>query len=363
LACTTKRVAASHPTGGTLLGTEAENGVQVSNGYFSVELDFGANAFTGDARWLEIAVNCGSGSTTLSPRQALTPAPYALYATPYRRTVIVSPVGTAMENGTALLNALAGITDASATNPYLLKIEPGVYDLGTAQLTMKPYVDIEGSGEMVTTITSAGTGSDSVGTVRGANYAELRFLTVEATGGSVDTVAIYNYGASPQITHVTARASGATDDNFGVRNRSYSSPKMAHMTIEASGGDTSYGVFNLDSSSPEMTDLTITASGGTSNFGLFITRSFPTLSNVTITASGGTTSRGIHTYANGGAYTVRVNHSRITGGSNSILASNYFTILVGNSQLGGGPIDDDWGTITCAGVYDENYAFYASSCP
>ena len=65
----------------------------------------------------------------------------------YKRTVVVSPVGTSAENGQALLNALAGIT-ASAADPYLLKLEPGVYDLGASPLTMKQYVDVEGSGEL-----------------------------------------------------------------------------------------------------------------------------------------------------------------------------------------------------------------------
>jgi hypothetical protein len=68
------------PTGGTLLGTDTRTGVQANDGYFSVELDFGANAFTGDARWLEITVNCGSGDAALSPRQPLTAAPYALHS-------------------------------------------------------------------------------------------------------------------------------------------------------------------------------------------------------------------------------------------------------------------------------------------
>jgi len=58
------------------------NGVSVVNGRFAVQLDFGSSAFSGDARWLQIAVQC-SGDTTftpLSPRQPLTPAPYALYS-------------------------------------------------------------------------------------------------------------------------------------------------------------------------------------------------------------------------------------------------------------------------------------------
>ena len=53
----------------------------VSNGLFTVTLDFG-NQFPGADRWLEIAVRTnGFGAfTTLSPRQSLTPTPYAVTA-------------------------------------------------------------------------------------------------------------------------------------------------------------------------------------------------------------------------------------------------------------------------------------------
>ena len=55
----------------------------VTNGRFTVSIDFGTNTFTGDARWLEIAVCCPSPCApadreTLTPRQELTPAPHAL---------------------------------------------------------------------------------------------------------------------------------------------------------------------------------------------------------------------------------------------------------------------------------------------
>ncbi|GMU35504.1 MAG: hypothetical protein AMXMBFR20_33750 [Planctomycetia bacterium] len=51
----------------------------VSEGLFTAVLDFGPAAFNGDGRWLEIRVGPAGGIlTTLSPRQELTPAPYAL---------------------------------------------------------------------------------------------------------------------------------------------------------------------------------------------------------------------------------------------------------------------------------------------
>lgn len=63
---------------GNNLGTVNVSGVSVDEGLFTVELDFGAAAFGGDARWLAITVDCGEGAEALTPRQPLTPAPYAL---------------------------------------------------------------------------------------------------------------------------------------------------------------------------------------------------------------------------------------------------------------------------------------------
>jgi len=56
----------------------------VAGGIFNVQLDFGLTALAGDDRYLAISVRCPAGSgayTALTPRQAITPAPYATYAT------------------------------------------------------------------------------------------------------------------------------------------------------------------------------------------------------------------------------------------------------------------------------------------
>ncbi len=64
-------------TGGTALGTQTRLGVPVSNGIFTVRLDFGEQ-FDGTARWLEISVKPAGGPTftLLTPRQPVTSAPH-----------------------------------------------------------------------------------------------------------------------------------------------------------------------------------------------------------------------------------------------------------------------------------------------
>ena len=71
-------------TGGAQVGNEMElDEVFVSDGLFTVELDFGSGAFTGDARWLQVSVRdsaLGGAYSDLSPRQPVSAAPVALYA-------------------------------------------------------------------------------------------------------------------------------------------------------------------------------------------------------------------------------------------------------------------------------------------
>jgi len=68
--------------GSGVAGPITNSTTAISNGLFTVALDFGAGPFAGAARWIEIGVrtNGGGGFITLSPRQPVAPSPYALYA-------------------------------------------------------------------------------------------------------------------------------------------------------------------------------------------------------------------------------------------------------------------------------------------
>jgi len=71
-------------SGGSAVGGPVVSApVEVTNGLFTVTLDFGPGVFTGAARWLELGVRTNGGADPhfiLAPRQPITSAPYAVQA-------------------------------------------------------------------------------------------------------------------------------------------------------------------------------------------------------------------------------------------------------------------------------------------
>lgn len=72
------------PTGGVQVATQfLEQDVAVSNGLFTVNIDFGSGPWIGTDRWVEVNVRPGANTGAfqlLSPRQLVTPVPYAIYS-------------------------------------------------------------------------------------------------------------------------------------------------------------------------------------------------------------------------------------------------------------------------------------------
>ena len=81
--------------GNVIAGPVTNLATAVSNGLFSVTLDFGTGVFTGPARWLELDVrtNGAGGFTTLTPRQPLLPVPYSIMANSASNLLGTLPAG------------------------------------------------------------------------------------------------------------------------------------------------------------------------------------------------------------------------------------------------------------------------------
>jgi pectin methylesterase-like acyl-CoA thioesterase len=252
---------------------------------------------------------------------------------PYANTIVVAQSGGDFTSVQAALNS---ITDNSAGNRYLVFVAPGTY---SEQATMKEFVDIQGAGEGVTVLTAGGTGAgDVTGTLTGANNSELRFLTVENTGGSINSVAIRNNGVAPVINHVTARSSTGLLQSVAVYNDGGAAPTLVQVTATASNpGAMAAGMANVPGA-PTIIDSAIRGLNGATNYG--ITAGF-----------------------SGSAITTNIFNSRIEGSTNTIRSAAGITTRVAVSQLAGGPVDASFGPIICAGVYDESFVFSASACP
>lgn len=95
-------------------------------------------------------------------------------------TVTVDPGGATFPTIGA---ALASITDNKLQKQYLLYVGPGTYN---EQVTMKPYVSIQGAGQGATIITAPATppNTPSTGTVVAASNCTLANVTVSSLGGS-----------------------------------------------------------------------------------------------------------------------------------------------------------------------------------
>lgn len=291
------------------------------------------------------------------------------------RTVSVSPIGTTTQNGTALLNAIAAITDNSATNPYLIKIAPGIYDVGATPFTMKPYVDVEGSGEGVTKITS-GTGESSIppaaGTVVGTNNAELRLITVEnrgENGGNNYAIAVFNSGTSLRLTHVTAaavwNASSIALNFYGIWNTAGGVLTLTDVTaivLDQSGGAVSDTGLVVNAASATVIDSTISINGAFSlNRAVQVGNGGSlTLINTTVTVSAG--GSGIYTYGTVG--TLMIHRSTIVPGlgQNSIVNSVPWPVKVAGTQLAGTVNNSGGGTFVCVASYNASFVALTTAC-
>lgn len=216
----------------------------------------------------------------------------------YVRTIVVSPVvGNSAASGTALLDALNGVSGNSATDPYLLHIEPGIYDIGATALTMKTFVDVEGSGENATFIVAArggGSLASSAAAIVAAASTELRDLTVTNTSSSSIGMGVFSNVASSNVRHVTINSTGASQNSIGIFATSGGTMTISDVTITATstgGTSGSAGIQLAGTGKATVLNSRITGKGvsGTgTNIGVHLTANSTsaTIDGCTILATG-----------------------------------------------------------------------------
>ena len=122
-------------TNGVLFGVVTNSATAVSNGLFTVNLDFGLSVFSGGARWLQMGVRpdgSPAAFTLLQPRQPITSAPYAITA--------LSAGSVPPGSVTADQLAAGAVGTAQLANPYQsgsvsLEGFPPIANFGSYQTT------------------------------------------------------------------------------------------------------------------------------------------------------------------------------------------------------------------------------------
>ncbi len=422
-----------------LNGTLTNNGLALlpSTGGTNIDLDSKENATTSHAPRLEIILIGPAGPQGLTglagpvgATGAIGPAgatgaigpigptgatgatggvgPQGVPGVTYTRTMLVSPVGTPTQNGAALIAAVTGISTASTNNPYLVHIEPGNYDVGSAVIAPAAGIDVEGSGTGVTRITGSG-----IYVISMPAGSELRHVTVESTNGSA-------IGTNGRLFGVVARASGGSSNTAiqgdtltesmtnvtaiafgnGVVNRAIQvagNVVLTNVTADSSGANsTNRAVDYSGSGSPRFVNLYALATGVQSSNNTAQAISLQGVSTATLQSvqavavnggqTGGTValyvSQGVHMVSNSilstkgvnvrwaiqanTSATIRVENSQLnTGGyPTSVSVDAGTTIQVAASRMEGTPfLLFGGGTVTCVAVYNASLMFFANSCP
>lgn len=151
-----------------------------------------------------------------------------------------NPVIVAKSGGhfTDPIAAMNSIIDASSTNPYLIKIMPGIYDLGAIPLRVKDYVSIEGSGTDVTKITGSvsDNGSSDFALVISASNSTVSNLTIDNKENTYSSVSLIFDGKQNATAKNVVLISNGYYGSTGVYVKNNADIKLIDSKIYAQNG-------------------------------------------------------------------------------------------------------------------------------
>jgi hypothetical protein len=372
-------------TGTQVGGTVEVEDVLVSDGVFTVELDFG-DPFDGTPLWLEIGVRPGAEVgpyTVLSPRQRLSPAPYAAYAT--------------RASWAGLVGVPAGLDDGDDDTTYTagtgLSLVGAEFQVVTSTVQLRvaeacpPGSSIRAIGQDGTVTceeddvgTGVGSGwslTGNAGTVPGTNYLgttddvalELHVngepaWRLEPGTGSPNVIGGYSLNS-------VSGAEGATVGGGG-RGLAINSVTASYGTVGGGAGNAVAGYAGAIGGGEDNAaagsyavvggGLEITAAGNyavvgggrsNSSAGAYATVSGGTGNTVTATLA---------TIGGGAENVVTATHGTVAGGAGNLVTGSSGTVSGGRYNLvaadygtiaGGGPSDTNNPTTTNNRVYDD----------
>ncbi len=292
------------PLGEAIAGPVTNNAVVVTNGLFTVLVDFGPGVFTGQTCWLEIGVetNGADNFSTLGPRQQITPTPYAILASGVSGTLssaqltsigntnggylynfFVGPSGNATTagsdntaNGAYALAANTSGSDNTANGAFALRANMGGSE-NTANGSLA--LEFNTNGSFNTAYGSGALVANKSGSGNTANGFDALFFN---TSGSYNIALGYlaGYNITTGSSNIDIGNSGFSTDTNLIRIGSGQSQTFIAGVINGNGG----GLINLNAA--QLTSIGNTNGGYNYNF-------FVGPSGNSTTSGGGNTASGV----------------------------------------------------------------------
>jgi hypothetical protein len=126
--------------------------------------------------------------------------------------IFVPAAGTGVQNGAALIAALAQASaGSSVSQPYLVYLDAGTFELTTTVATLGPYVSLQGSGMYATRVFSGGTALHVSAVAGSAPLLSISDMTI----GSPDGDIIIGDFSNISIDHVNAGSIYASNTTSG----------------------------------------------------------------------------------------------------------------------------------------------------
>jgi hypothetical protein len=320
---------ATNSGGSAVTTTETNAAVAVAGGLFTTALDFGG-VFAGSNYWLEIGVrtNGGASFTTLTPRQPVMPAPYAIFAGNAALAATAEAVApnaitaAGIQNGTLTANKIAAGQVVKSLN--------GLVDIVTVSPGQNISLTTSANNIQVSAINNWNLTGNG-GTTAGVNFI-----------GTTDNQPLEMKVGGQRALRLEPNASGAPNlIGGGIYNQV--DPGIVGVTIGGGGAASYTGSPSTNWASSDFT----TISGGMNNI-VQSNSAFSSIgggNNNVIQASSGFASIGggvnnfIGTNAAfatvGGGYLNQIQassgHATIAGGNGNLISTNS-----GQSAIGGG---------------------------
>jgi len=297
-----------------------------------------------------------------------------------------------------VVEALASITNASTSNRYMVFVGPGRY---SGRVVMKPYVDLVGSGQYVTTLSATGGSSpQAAAVVRTATSSQIRSLTISNTGEAPLAVGVHTAaGTIGDLRDVFVATRGGTAQTYGIYSDGVA-VALDLVSVSVDGGSSASSAVHVAAGGAVIYRSWMLAIGATgqglykaSPGGMLLLEhsyvsgpigvnlaaqvAFKALASeingktialrcagcigytvATIVAATSAQSRGVECTLG----TLEIQGGQVSASGATVFAAPGTQVRVANALLKGGPAGGG-GTLRCAGVTDESFAFYPNACP